>query len=537
MASAPRPRSTRLPDPRHTERVARWRQNTPAPPPRKIGGDASEPQPALLDSLLRILRVRKWWVLQALVLVPIVVALLTLQQEKRYTAASSLLFRDVTSSLLSEEGGGFKDPVRDSATNDALIGLPVVAEETARRLTEEARATGRPLGIPIDASVVAASVTVSPSVESDLVSIEAESTSGYAAARMANAYGESYIQFRQRSDRRQFQEAIDLARKRLAELDAEGAGATVTAPLRERLDRLELQRSLLTGNAELVQRATPPTAPSSPNMKRNLIFGLMLGGVLGLALAAVRERLDRSIKTDDELESIYGTPVLVRLPRSRKLGADGGELAHAPEAEAFRMLRANLRYFDLDGRLRSILVSSPQSGDGKSTVARNLARTMAHMGDHVVFVEADLHKPASPTLNGRTADQGLSAVLSGVPLDDCLVHLPVGGKRHLTVLPAGPLPPNPVELLESNRMLRLLDELERRFELVIIDSPALSQVSDARPLVGQVSGVLIVSALEHTTREAAVDFRKQLELLEGPPLGVVANLVPNTRSGYYYASS
>jgi Mrp family chromosome partitioning ATPase len=96
------------------------------------------------------------------------------------------------------------------------------------------------------------------------------------------------------------------------------------------------------------------------------------------------------------------------------------------------------------------------------------------------------------------------------------------------------VPPNPVSLLESNRMAELLTVLERRFELVVIDSPALSHVSDARPLVGEVSGILIVSAIGRTGRRAAIDFRKQLELLEGNPLGVVANMAPMPRSGYYY---
>ena len=125
-------------------------------------------------------------------------------------------------------------------------------------------------------------------------------------------------------------------------------------------------------------------------------------------------------------------------------------------------------------------------GDGKSTVARFLASTMASMGDRVVLVEADLHKPSSSMLNGKAPQVGLSSVLGGTELDDALVTVPVrvdaqtGDPRELTLLPSGPIPPNAFELLESTRMARVLDQLEREFDVVIVDSPALTHVSDVR---------------------------------------------------------
>jgi len=506
------------------QRVTRLRKDVPAPPAQAAAPLAPAPSsvepPALLDSLLRIVRVRKWWVLQALVLVPLVVGILTSRQQELYTASANLLFRDAAASLLEEADRGVLDPSREAATNDQLISLPVIAERAARAL-----------GNGVTPEQVEQSVTVGSAAESDLVTIEAETPDGFLSARMANEYGEAYIDFRRLSDQRQLRDAIQLARRRLAELTPEQRAGATGASIQERLNRLELAQSLRTGNAELVQRATPATEPSSPDMRRNLILGVLLGGVLGLSLGAMRERFDRTIKTEEELEQIYGAPVIMRIPRSRRLVS--GELARSAEAEAFRILRSNLRYFDADGRHTSILVSSPMSGDGKSTVAHGLAMTMAAMGDHVVLVEADLHKATSPTL-GVPAERGLSTVLAGSPLDSALQDIAVEGGRSLTLLPSGPTPPNPVELLESNRMAQLLAVLERRFETVIIDSPALSLVSDARSLVGEVSGLLIVSALGRTSRAAAVDFRKQLELLEGNTLGVVANFAPAPRSAYYY---
>jgi capsular exopolysaccharide synthesis family protein len=437
-----------------------------------------------------------------------------------------MLFRDAATSVLEDEGGGFVDPAREKATADQLIVLPVVAERTSALLGGR-KAPGE----------VAASVTVASDAESDLVRIEAVDADPTLAAQMANRYGEAYIASRQRSDRRQLQEAIDLARTRLNELTPAERGGTVGASLQERLTRLELRQSLLTGNAELVQRATIPTEPSSPDLRRNLALGLLLGGLLGLSMGGLRERLDRTLKTPDEAEQAFGVPILASVPRSRSLGATTwAGLQQTPEAEAFRILRANLRYFDVDSRLSSVLVASPLSGDGKSTVARGLALTMASLGDHVVLVEADLHKANSPMLDGKAPGAGLSSVLAGDPLDEGLVRVPLGDTgRVLSVLPAGPVPPNPVELLESNRMQELLADLERRFEVVIIDSPALSHVSDARALVRPVTGILIVTALGHTPRPAAVEFRKQLALLGGRPVGLVANLASTPRSGYYYS--
>lgn len=475
---------------------------------------------------MRILSRRKWWVLQGLVIVPAVVAVLTLRQEEQYTGTASMLFRDAATSVLNDTSGGFVDPSREKATADALIVLPVVAERTSALL-----------GGRVSPAEVAASVSVSSETESDVVEIEAVDEDPVLAAQMANRYGEAYIASRQRSDRRQLQEAIDLARTRLAELTPAERGGPVGASLQERLTRLELAQSLLTGNAELVQRAKVPTKPSSPDLRRNLALGLLLGAVLGLSLGGLRERMDRTLKTAEEAEHAFGVPVLASIPRSRDVSsASWDSLAQSPEAEGFRILRANLRYFDIDSRLSSLLVSSPLSGDGKSTVARGLALTMASLGDHVVLVEADLHKGTSAMLDGGTPPSGLSSVLAGDPVDDALVRIPLGDTgRMLSVLPAGPVPPNPVELLESSRMQQLLLELERRFETVIIDSPALSHVSDARALVRPVTGVLIVTALGHTPRPAAAEFRKQLDLLGGRPVGLVANLASAPRSGYYYS--
>jgi hypothetical protein len=278
----------------------------------------------------------------------------------------------------------------------------------------------RPETATITAQEVADSVLVSPSAESDFVEIESRHPDPYVAAALANDYGNSYIEFRRDADRQQLQIAVVLVEERLAGLPpGELAGAT-GQELRSRLDDLRLAQGLQTGEAELVQRASVPSEPSSPDLRRNLALGLLLGMIVGVGSAVMCDRVDQSVRGVEELEELYGLPILARVPQTRRLGRSE-PLEHGPGAEAFRTLRANLRFFDVDGGLRSLLIASPASGDGKSTVAAGLTRTMAAMGDSVLLIEADLHKP-SPTAGEAP---GLSSVLAGMLLEDALINVPV----------------------------------------------------------------------------------------------------------------
>jgi capsular exopolysaccharide synthesis family protein len=270
-------------------------------------------------------------------------------------------------------------------------------------------------------------------------------------------------------------------------------------------------------------------------------LAVILALIIGLALAALVDRLDRAVKTVDELERVYRLPVLARIPHERGFGkrlrqrGAAEALRQGPEAEAFRVLRANLRYF---GDVRSLLVVSPEAEDGKSTVATCLATTSAQRGDRVVLVQADLHKlgDAARGNEERTADgPGLSGVLAGASLDDALVAVPVGDstERELTVLPSGPPPPNPSDLLESARMREVMRELAERYDLVLYDTPAMGAVSDAFALVSESSGVIVVSRLGHTHRDRARELLKQLTLLRAHVLGVVANYADLPKDGGY----
>ncbi|HKI65824.1 MAG TPA: polysaccharide biosynthesis tyrosine autokinase [Solirubrobacterales bacterium] len=501
-----------------------------------MAGELSkEPQvnpEGVLEQLLRTVRRRKWIVLQATIVVPLLALVFSLSQEDEYTATATLLFRQAPSGI-AEGTENVIDPTREAATNGQLVGLPVIAEKAAESLPG---ASGEE---------VLEDVSVEPSSEADTAKIIAITGSADLSAEMANAYGSAYIDFRRNADRSQVQDAIDVAESSLEKLTPAEREGKEGAALGEQLDHLKLSQALQTGGAELVQPARPPSGRSSPQPLRNVLLGFVLGALLGLGLAALLERIDRRVRTVDELEELYEAPILARIPRSQRLTKRRAEAIgpQTPEGEAFRVLRTNLRYFNLDKGLRSILVTSPEAGDGKSTVARTLATTMVEMGDDVILVEGDLRKGGDLIDVAGKPATGLSNVLTGTPVEKVLMKVDVpatGGlrERTLTVLPSGPVPPNPSELLESAQMRELLAQLQEQFDVVVLDSPALAAVSDALALISEVTTVVIVGGLGRTTRDAGRELSKQFALLGKKPVGVIANFTEPERGKYshYYHS-
>jgi capsular exopolysaccharide synthesis family protein len=276
-------------------------------------------------------------------------------------------------------------------------------------------------------------------------------------------------------------------------------------------------------------------------------LGAVLGLLLGLAIAFLLERLDQRIREPKDLESVYGLPLLGVVPESGALSrsgrgsSNGG--ASASETEAFHLIRAHLRYFNVDKELRTLLVASAAPGDGKTTVARHLAGAAARMGARTLLVEADLRRPTIARQLDLPAGSGLSDVLIGVvSIDDAVrsVSLEQGASgassrgRTLDVLLAGAvLPPNPAELIESRAMEGLLERARSTYDLVVIDTPPLTVVSDAFPLLSRVDGVIIVGRVGRNRSDVAARLHETLIAAGAPLLGVVANGFKAGRRGSY----
>jgi capsular exopolysaccharide synthesis family protein len=205
------------------------------------------------------------------------------------------------------------------------------------------------------------------------------------------------------------------------------------------------------------------------------------------------------------------------------------------------MLRANLRYFNVDRPTHSVLITSAAPGDGKSTVAWNLASAVASGGAKTVILEGDLRHPTIAENEGVRAVPGLSNVLAGDrTLAEVTQAVPIGQRhgtapgRTVDVVTAGPLPPNPHDLIESDAMRAIIRSAERTYDLVVVDTPPTSVVSDAIPLVNEVSGVIVVARLGKSTRESLGQLRHQLANLDAPVLGVVVNYFTRDLGGYGY---
>ncbi|WP_131787312.1 polysaccharide biosynthesis tyrosine autokinase [Protofrankia symbiont of Coriaria ruscifolia] len=286
------------------------------------------------------------------------------------------------------------------------------------------------------------------------------------------------------------------------------------------------------------EKAKMPTRPVSPQPVRAVAFGVLFGLIVSVAVAVVRHRLDTRVVTAADITAATGLATLGTIAfdttsAQHPLVVDmGGQSA---SAEAFRQLRTNLRFVDVDAPPRSILVSSSMPAEGKTTTICRLAITLAQTGARVALVEGDLRRPSFGEYLGIETAAGLTSVLIGsADLEDVL--LPWGDESgRLHVLPSGPLPPNPSELLGSRGMSDLLGELSSRFDFVLIDAPPLLPVTDAAVLAAQVDGTVLVVRAGRTRREQLVKAADSLRLVEARMLGTALNMIPikGSDAAYY----
>lgn len=507
-----------------------------------------------LEHVLAILRRRAPLIVLCLVVVAGVAFGLSKTQTKKYTATASLVFNNAQT---SQQVAGLQavytgEAKAQQSTNAKLLEIGPTAAQTARRLSGGLSEEG-----------VKESLEVSAEGESNIVDVSATWTSPAMAARIANTYADEFVANQTHANRSYFASALALVEKQLRALTPAQRLAPQGLALQSRAQSLQILADLQAGNVQVVQHATVPTSPSSPKVTRNTILGVILGLLLGVGLAFLLERLDRRIREPRDLERVYGLPLLGVVPESAELArhTDTVEGARQPlpdaDAEVFRMLRAHLRYFNVDRDLRTLLVVSAAPGDGKTTVARNLAEAAATMGSRVLLIETDLRRP---TLAGRLAiapNAGLAGVLIGATeLEQAIQRLELtpssspssnghaASSRSLDVLIAGAMaPPNPAELLESQAMRSLLERVRSQYDLVVLDTPPLTVVSDAFPLLSQVDGTVIVGRVGRNRRDVAERLHEILQGADAPLLGVVANgfkpgrLAPYAYTYGYYDSN
>ncbi len=325
-----------------------------------------------------------------------------------------------------------------------------------------------------------------------------------------------------------------------------------------KLKEAGISEGLKSSNIRVVDPAMIPSYPSRPAKARNIALAFLVGLVGGIGLALLREYLDNTVKTPDDVEMLARLPSLAVVPTfggenpKRRFGGMFGGAAtnghekrielvaqHLPKSqmsEAFRALRTALLLSQPDHPPQVILVTSALPREGKTTAAANLAVTLAQLGDKTVLVDADLRKPGVGRLlnlgSGKFA--GLSSYLAGVSTLD-LVTVPHPAIPNLAAIPTGPLPPNPADLLSSHKLADAIAELRTKFKFVVIDSPPIMAATDAVILSVQADGVLLVVRSGETPKEAFTRTRDLLTSVKSRLLGVVLNAVDANAPDYYYS--
>ena len=351
----------------------------------------------------------------------------------------------------------------------------------------------RKLGLTGTPEEVARHVTASSKLDSVLIDVAVTGQSPEIAADVANAVGAVF--------------------PRLVDEIERPASSTGVAPVAVRV----------------VQPADPPTKPSSTGLPVTLALGLLAGLAVGVGGALARNALDVSVRSPEQLRELSKAPnlgVMAFDAAVRKRPLTVHEDSQSPRTEAFRQLRTNLQFVDIDNPHKIIIVTSSMPSEGKTTTIANLAIALASAGQRVLAIEADLRRPKLADLLGVERSIGLTSTLAGqVTVQESIQHWSGGV---FDVLASGPLPPNPSELLASRQMQTLLEDLRGEYDVILIDTPPLLPVTDAAALAPATDGALLVCRFKDTSRDQIRDSVAALEAVSASLLGTVFTMVPST---------
>ncbi|MDR7383816.1 polysaccharide biosynthesis tyrosine autokinase [Promicromonospora iranensis] len=310
---------------------------------------------------------------------------------------------------------------------------------------------------------------------------------------------------------------------------------TVAESLAERVDELETPQR--TGDSpvqlQLVREAVTPGSASYPNIPVLVLVGFLLATALGIALAVLREIADTRVRSEQDLRAVTDSAVIGTITMDDEAKQNPLVVQTSPyhtRSEAFRRLRTNLQFLDLDGGPQALVVTSSVPNEGKTTSAINLAITLADADAKVLLIDADLRRPSVAGYLGIEGSVGLTTLLIQRATVDDVVQ--PWGSAGLFVIPSGAVPPNPAELVGSKTMARLIEELSEQFDYVIIDTPPLQPVTDAALIARMTSGVLMVVGAGQIRREQLRQSLANLSAVSARVLGIVLNKVGRGEDAY-----
>ena len=492
---------------------------------------------------------RRWtYVAGALVVAVLVAAVYSYTRTPMYEAFARLAYQkqaDLSSLLTGSQSlVSSVDVQRELETYSSLMTTAEMAERARREL---------------DLSEVAdlgATIIALPVKDTSVMQIRAVSDDPQVAQRVANAYAAGFYAWRKQVAIDQIRDAQKAVVQKLSQYKTETEKQDPGYfSLLSRLEDLRVLETVAQGNFTIVSEAELPTEPFEPKHARDIVLGLLVGLLVGVFLVAIAEQLDIRVHTQEDIGTGTGLPILGRLPRvSRELSRTTAlAVLKEPEgasAEAFRMLRGNLEFVNVDGEVSTFLFTSPTQGEGKTTAVCNLAVTLARTGKRVIVVDCDLRRPRVHAYFNLANREGVSTVVAGrsnlaevlqpvaVPMHDERSEGrsagPDGGARSIHVLTSGPLPPNPGEIAASRKLASLLAELERNCDVLLVDAPPFLAVGDSAALARSVGGVILVTRLGTATKAMLHEAVEYLATLPCRTLGVVVTNLPIEARSYRY---
>ncbi len=457
-------------------------------------------------------------------------ASLTAEQIRAQTAKSEAEIRYNQVRKIKQEGGGYDSLV--SVLNSSLVlNLKSKQSEMARRVSEYSERYGEkhPKMIAAKSDLQQANRALQSAINKVVDSVRKEYEVASSQDRKINA----------------------MITKQKREIgDVRGKGFALAKLEREVENNRQLYETFLgrfkeedvagdydISNVRIIDRAIVPMAPIKPNKPRMIIISVVIGLMLGIVFAVLRERLDNTFKTLEDLENKLGLPVLGMTPLLKKLKQDESAERYvsaaprSPFTESINHIRTGVLFSNIDKPPKVILVTSATASEGKTTLSTNLALAFSNLG-RTLLIECDLRKPRFGSIFPSEHKHGLTNLVSGQgTLADCAYKNTEN--TELFVIGAGTLPPNPLEFLSSQSFAKLLEALRSRFEHIIIDAPPVLPVSDAIIVSRMVDGVILAVRSESTTHQMAADALRRLRAAHIQPLGAVLTKGDAARMAHY----
>jgi Mrp family chromosome partitioning ATPase len=430
----------------------------------------------------------------------------------------------------------------------------VVAPEVVERVNAE-------LEDELNGKNASSMINVSLVKQTDIFRITATDPEPELTAAVANTFASEYISWRREVDQEALQEARAPIEAAVEATPDDQKGTADYQALTSTMMQLKLTESILSNVIEVVKPATVPSAPSSPRPFRTGVIAFFVSLIFGVGIVLTVDRFDSKVRSTDEITRRIERPILTSIPWSSDDSMVTLTNPGAPSSEAYRLLKTNLNYVMPDEKLKSILVTSPEPCEGKSTTIANLAVTMARSGQKVIIIEADLRRPMLYKYLNLDNSIGLSnAIVDSCTLRESLqmieardIDMPqlgdgfginkaaapggTNGAMPIYCATAGPLPPNPGELVASDKMAALIKEASRHADIVLIDAPPLTAVGDAASIASKVDGVVLVVKMSQTSKRS-IDFVRQ-NFVDSVPCNLLGIVVTNASSNgsygtYYY---